>query len=75
MNRLLGAAGIVGGAVLLAAYVVEIPNNANIVRLVLYFLGSIAVVVGVHRRQVSRGPRLSTVVASAAIIANVWYPA
>ena len=74
MNRLLGAAGIVGGAVLLAAYVVEIPNNANIVRLVLYFLGSIAVVVGVHRRQVSR-PRLSTVVASAAIIANVWYPA
>jgi hypothetical protein len=75
MNRVLGAAGIVGGTVLLAAYVIGIPNDANIVRLLLYFAGSVAVVIGVHRRQVSRGRRLSTVVATAAVLANVWYPA
>jgi hypothetical protein len=73
-SRVLGAAGILGGTVLLAAFVIEIPSGLNNVRLVLYFLGAIAVIVAVHRRQASRGNRWSTVVAAAAIASNVWYP-
>ena len=73
MNRLLGAAGIVGGAFLLSAFVIEIPDGVNTVRLILFNLGAIAVVVAVHRRHASPGIRLSTVVAAAAILANAWY--
>jgi hypothetical protein len=74
VDRVLGAAGILGGTVLLAAFVIEIPGGLNNVRLVLYFLGAIAVIVAVHRRQASRGNRWSTVVAAAAIVSNAWYP-
>jgi hypothetical protein len=74
MNRLLGAAGIVGGVVLLAAFVVEVPTGLRTPRLMLYFLGAIAVVVAVHRRQATPGDRLSTVVAAVAILANASYP-
>jgi hypothetical protein len=71
-NRLLGAVGILGGAVLLAAYVVGIPAGLNDVRLILYTLGAIAVVFAIHRRQVVVAPRLSLAVTAAAIIANAW---
>jgi hypothetical protein len=72
-TRLLGLAGILGGAVLLAAFVVEVPPDLNDARLVIFNLGAIAVVVAVHRRQVERGPMLARAVAVAAILANAWY--
>ncbi|HEX5826756.1 MAG TPA: hypothetical protein VFY23_04490, partial [Candidatus Limnocylindrales bacterium] len=53
MIRLAGAVGVLGGAVFLAAFVVEIPDGWNTVRLVLWFVGSIAVAAGtfpVHAR-------------------------
>lgn len=73
-DRMLGAAGIVGGTFLLAAFVIEIPTGLRTVRLLLYFLGAIAVVVAVHRRQAPSGDRLPTAAAAAAILANIWYP-
>jgi hypothetical protein len=71
--RGLGLLGVVGGVVLLAAFVVDIPAELNLVRLILFNLGSIAIALAVHWRQASRAPRLSLVVASAVIVANTWY--
>jgi hypothetical protein len=42
-TRLLGLAGILGGAVLLAAFVIDIPPALNDARLVMFSLGAIAV--------------------------------
>ena len=72
-NRALGLAGILGGAVLLAAFVVEIAPDLNNVRLILFNLGAIAVVVAVHRRQVAASPTLFRTVAGATMFANAWY--
>jgi hypothetical protein len=72
-SRVLGAAGILGGTVLLGAFLLEIPAGANTLRLLLFNLGAIAIVVAVQRRQASAGSRLASVVAAAAIFANAWY--
>ena len=73
MNRFLGAVGIVGGTFLLSAFVIGIPEGLWDVRMALYLLGSIAVIIGVHRRQVDAAPTLTRVVAIAAIAANLLY--
>ena len=70
--RVLGLAGILGGAVLLAAFVVEIPAGLNDGRLILFTLGAMTIVVAVHRRQATVAPRLSLAVAAAAILTNAW---
>jgi hypothetical protein len=72
-TRLLGLAGILGGAVLLAAFVIEIPPGLNDARLVIFNLGAIAVVVALHRRQVAVSRTLSRVADTAAIVANAWH--
>ena len=72
-TRILGKAGIVGGIVLLAAFVVEIAPDLNSVRLVLFNLGAIAIVIAVHRRQVAASPTLARTVAGATVLANAWY--
>jgi len=69
-SQVLGAAGILGGSVLLAAFVFEVPAGFNDLRIVIYLLGAIAVVVAVHRRQVSASPALARAVALAAVVAN-----
>jgi hypothetical protein len=71
-SRVLGLAGILGGAVLLAAFVVEISPDLNTVRLILFHLGAIAIVVAVHRRQVASSPSLARAAAIAAVLANAW---
>ena len=73
MNRFLGAVGIVGGTFLLSAFVIGIPEGLWDIRMALYLLGSIAVIIGVHRRQVDAAPTLTRVVAIAAIAANLLY--
>ena len=45
----------------------------NVLRLVLFNLGAIAVVVALYRRQAAVGSRLLGLVASAAVLANTWY--
>lgn len=69
-SRVLGLTGILGGGVLLAAFLLEIPAGLNVLRLVLFLVGANAVVVAVHRRQVHASPTLARVVAIAAVIAN-----
>ena len=74
-NRLLGLLGIVGGALLLAAflpfYSFEPPINQ--VRLILFNAGAMAIIVGVHRRQSSISPALAHLAAIPAFFANGWY--
>ena len=72
-TRLLGLAGILGGAVLLAAFLIEIPPDLNDARLVIFNLGAIAVVVALHRRQVTVSRTLSNVANAAAVVTNAWH--
>lgn len=72
-TRLLGGAGILGGAVLLAAFVIEIPPVLNDARLVMFSLGAIAVVVGLNRRELPTSRTLLRVASIAAVIANAWH--
>lgn len=69
----LGLAGILGGVVLLAVFVADIPPELNPIRLVLYNAGAMAIVVGVHRRQAAAAPRLALAAAVPALLANAWY--
>jgi hypothetical protein len=70
---LLGLAGILGGAVLLAAFVIDIPWELNIWRIILFNAGAMAIVAGVHLRQAWASPRLALAAAAAAVLANAWY--
>lgn len=72
-TRLLGLAGVLGGAVLLAAFVIEIPPGLNDVRIVTFNLGAIAVVVALHRRPGSASGALTSVASFAAVVANAWH--
>jgi hypothetical protein len=74
-SRILGLVGILGGLVLVVAFLPDLPwtREAFQLRLVLFNAGAIAVALAVHRRQVSAAPRASLVVASAVILANAAY--
>ncbi len=71
--RLLGVAGILGGVVLLAAFVIEIPPALNDARLVSFSLGAIAVVVALYRRRTAGSRTLFRVASIAAVVANAWH--
>jgi hypothetical protein len=75
ISRILGVLGIAGGALLIAAFIPDIPwgDNGFNLRLVLFNIGAIAIVIAVHRRQVPTARRLSYVGAIPAIAANAWY--
>jgi hypothetical protein len=72
-SRVLGWAGILGGTVLLSAFVIGIPDWSSVGRLIVFNIGAMAVVVAVHRLQASIGSRLGLLVASVAVLANAWY--
>lgn len=74
-SRLLGMTGILGGVVLLAAFIVDIAPGLNSYRIVLFNLGAIAIVTAVHGRQASAAPALALLGAVPALIANAWYVA
>ena len=71
-SRVLGLVGILGGGVLLAAFLVEIAPEVNVLRLVLFNIGAMAIVVAVHRRQASAAPVLALLGAVPAFLANAW---
>ena len=73
-SRVLGLVGILGGAVLLAAFLPFDwgPDLFNL-RLVLFNAGAMAIVIAVHRRQASVAPALALLVAVPALLANAWY--
>jgi len=72
-SRVLGLVGVVGGAVLLAAFVVDIAPGLNVLRLVFFNLGAMAIVLAVHRRQASAAPRMALLAAVPALVSNAWY--
>src|SRR5215510_10434435 len=73
-DRVLGILGILGGLVLLVAFlpVQVFDGSTNIVRLTLYLAGSMAAVVAIHRRVAPAG-RIELAVVAAVIAANLWY--
>jgi hypothetical protein len=71
-SRLLGLIGIVGGAFLLAAFVVDIAPDVNVFRGIMFPVGAMAIVLAVHRRQSSTAPTLAFAGAAPAFVANVW---
>jgi hypothetical protein len=74
-NRMLGILGILGGVVLVAAFIPNLPwgNALFTLRLVLFNAGAMAIVFAVHRRQAVIARRLSFLAAAPAILANAWY--
>lgn len=58
-SRVLGAAGIVAGLAILAAFVIDLPSGLSRDRLFIFGIGVIAIAIGVHRRQASRAPAAS----------------
>jgi hypothetical protein len=71
MSRVLGAAGIIAGLVILAAYVIDLPSGVFRDRLIVFGIGVIAIGIGVHRRQASHAPAASlaaTVVLSVVVV-------
>ena len=76
LDRLLGILGIAGGGVLLLGFLPPaIPWTPDLfnVRLVVYGIGAVAVVVGVHRRQVSAAPALVWSATIPAVVAHTVY--
>ena len=74
-SRMLGLVGILGGLVLVAAFLPNLPWTRELfqLRLVLFNAGASAIVLAVHRRQASASPRASLAAAVPAILANTWY--
>ena len=72
-NRALGLAGILGGAILLAVFVVDFSPELNVLRLILFNAGAMAIVVAVHRRQAPAAPTLALLAAVPAFLANAAY--
>lgn len=77
LNRALGVLGILGGLVLVAALVPNLPWSWAVfnLRLVLFEAGAIAVIVAVHGLQASRGRWPSLIVSASAVLANAWHMA
>lgn len=74
--RLLGLFAIVGGGLLLWAFISwapfpEIANNT--VRLVLFGLTGAAIALAFHARQAAVAPRLATVATGIVVAAGIWY--
>jgi hypothetical protein len=75
-SRALGLVGILGGLVLVVPIVGLLPPpGVNQIRLILFCVGSMAVIIAVHRRQAPAGRRLALSGAVPAILANAWYVA
>ena len=74
-SRVLGLLGVVGGLLLVAAFVPGLPWTQELtqLRLVAFNVGAIAIATAVHRRQVPVAPRASLVAAGAVALANAWY--
>jgi hypothetical protein len=71
-SRAAGVAGIVGGAALLAAFVVDIPPGLNDVRLALFFVGAMAVAAAAYAPLASAGRSTTGVAVGLALVANAW---
>lgn len=71
--RALGIAGVLAGLVLIVPYVVTIDDVWYPPRIMLFNAFVMALVLGLHRRQAARSPRLALAAGALVIIANGWY--
>lgn len=74
--RLLGLFGMVGGALLLMAFVTFVPFEdlaVNTVRLIVFALSGVAISIAFHGRQAVVSPRLALIATGAVVIAGLWY--
>ena len=59
-SRLLGLVGILGGVMLLAAFLpFDFASGFNVLRIGLFNVGAMAIVIAVHRRQAAALPMLA----------------
>lgn len=72
-TRALGGVGMVGGLVLLAAFVVDMPSALNTILLVLFNAGAMAVAVATYGRHAAVSRRLALAGTIPLIVANGWY--
>lgn len=75
VTRVLGLLGVIGGALLLAAFASWDPFAdlaANTVRLFLFTVGGMAIALALYRRQAAIAPRLTLVVTAAVVLAAIW---
>ena len=74
-TKALATLGVIGGFVLVLAFVpnVQLIWDLVIVRLVLFNAGAIAIGLAIHQRQAPRGPRLSLAATAPMVAANAWY--
>jgi hypothetical protein len=70
--RLAGVAGVVGGILLLLAFVTEIPPWLNDVRLTLFFVGAMAVAAATYPPLARTGLGLARVAVGLVLVANAW---
>ena len=72
-SRFLGLAGIAAGLAMLVAFVIDLPSGLFRDRLVVFGIGLIAIVIGVHRRQSARAPAVSLAATVALVIVVSFY--
>ena len=70
--RLAGLAGVLGGSVLLLAFVVEIPPGLNNVRLTMFFVGAMAVAAAAYPALARTGLGVARVAVGLVLVANAW---
>ena len=77
LGRLLGAVGVLGGGILIAAFVPLVPWNGDLfnLRLVLFNAGAIAIALVIHRRQSRGARRLALSGTVPVVLANALYAA
>ena len=70
--RLAGLLGVVGGIVLLLAFVIEIPTWLNDIRLTLFFVGAMAVAAACYPPLARTGLGVARVAVGLVLVANAW---
>jgi len=72
-TRMLAFAGILGGVVLVAAFVIDVAPDLNHVRIVLFNLGGIAIAAALYRRIAAIARRLALALTVVVVVANAWF--
>ncbi len=71
-TRALGVVGALGGLVLLAAFVLDIPPGLNTIRLILFNAGAIAIATATYGRHAAASRRLALAGTIPIVAANAW---
>ena len=70
--RVLGIAGMVGGAILLTLFVVDLPSGPTALFIAVFNFGALAIVIAMLRRGAMSGP-IPALVGAALIAVSAWH--